>query len=151
MNLTFAGITSARARLARLTVGLREAASGEVVARAVAKVAEQIEAVAKAKTSKHTLSGTAADSVALARAGGVVALSTVGYLKFHAWWPFRRGMPPFVVTRASLIFARELVNALGAKADETEAADLVSAADAAEVAKVEKRAAARLRPRRRRG
>jgi len=145
----FTGITAARARLARLAADLRAAASGEVIERAAAKIAEQIVAVAEAKTTKHMRTGDARGSVQLTRAGGKIELSTVDYLRFHAWWPFRRGMPPFVVKRASLIFARELVNALGVKADGTEAADLVDEADAAEIAKVEKRAQAMARPRRR--
>jgi hypothetical protein len=150
MNLSYAGITSARKRLARLAEGLREAASGEVVARAVAKIGQQIVAVAEKKTTQHRDTGAARGSVELATTGGLVQLSTVGYLKFHAWWPYRRGMPPFVVKRAALIFARELVNVLGVAADQTEAAELVSEADDAEIEKVEKRARAMARPRRRR-
>lgn len=142
-SITFAGISSARARLARLSAGLHQAASGEVMSRAANKIADQIEAVAKAKTAAHQVTGGASRTVAIAVHGGIITLGSIGYLKFHAWWPFRRGMPPFVVKRASLIFARELLNVLGAAADNTEAADLVSEADAADVAKVEKRAAAR--------
>ena len=160
--ITYAGISSARARFGRLSEGLRLAASGEVLARAVAKVSEQIEAVVRARLSAHELSGTAARETQVTVSGAMIQIRGMpsrnaknaqgrSYVSLYRWWPFSRGMPPFVVKRASLIFARELLNVLGVKADNTEAAELVGAADAAEVAKVEKRAAAMSKPRRRRG
>jgi hypothetical protein len=157
--ITYSGITGARARLARLAVGLRGAAGGEVVERAVAKVADQVRAVVVAKLARHEETGAAAGATVTTTAGAMVQIHGMppakgkrwagrSYVSLHRWWPFSRGMPPFVVKRASLIFARELVLALGVKADQTEAAELVSEADAAEVAKVEKRAAAAGRPKR---
>lgn len=162
MGLTFFGITSARSRFGRLTAGLREAASGEVLARAVDKVRAQVEAVATKKLSAHVASGAAVSDTRVDARGAMVqihempprnakAQQSLSYLSLKGWWPFRGGMPPFVVKRAALIFARELVNVLGVKADRSEAADLVSEADATEVAKVEKRSRAMVRPRRGRG
>jgi hypothetical protein len=150
MALTFTGISSSRARLARLAVGLRAAAGGEVVARAVAKVADQVRAVVVAKLARHEETGAAAGATVTTTSGAMVQVHGMppaqgkrwagrSYVSLHGWWPFSRGMPPFVVKRASLIFARELVLALGVKADGTEAAEMVSEAEAAEAAKVEKK------------
>ena len=111
--MTFAGISKARARLSELVQGLRVAASGAVVQRAAAKVQEQISSVTKAKLSKHVFTGNAQGTATVAAAGGLVQLTAPAYLHFHGWWPFRSGMPPFVVTRAAKIFEAELVAALG--------------------------------------
>jgi hypothetical protein len=113
MSIKYAGLTAARARLQRLADGLREAAGGEVLARATAKMGEQIAAVAEQKTAAHMDTGAARGSVELAVSSGRVQLTTVGYLRYHSWWPFRRGMPGFVVKRAALVLARELVEAIG--------------------------------------
>ncbi len=137
--MTFTGITQARARLERLAQGLREIAGGAVLARAAAKVKEQVDAVAKRAAGSHIESGAASSSLAVTASGGLVRLSSIGYLKFHAWWPFRRGtMPPFVVKRATLILAREIVAALGGSgggAAGVEAAGIVDEANAAETEK----------------
>lgn len=111
MNV-YATITGARARLQAAADGLRAAASGAVVERAAAKVQTQVDKVAHKFTSAHRLSGDADDSVDTTTAGGLIQLRTVGYLRFHADWLFRRGMPPFVISNALKIFTAELVAAL---------------------------------------
>ncbi len=108
-------VTSACARLSSLVAGLRAAASGAVVDRAAAKVQAQIDAVSRAKVTSHELSGHAASVLEVSRLGGLVQVKASAYLHFHRWWPFRSGMPPFVVKRAALIFAAELVAALGGR------------------------------------
>jgi hypothetical protein len=157
--ITFAGISSARARLARLSDGLRQAAAGEVMARAVAKVGDQVRAVVIATLARHELTGAASVSTEIAVGATSVQIQGMpsrnaknqqgrSYVSLYGWWPFRSGMPPFVVKRSTLIFARELLLALGAGAP-PEAAALVGEADAAEAAKVErKRVAALTKPKR---
>ena len=151
VNLTYSGITSARARLARLAVGLRGAAGGEVVARAVAKVADQVRAVVVAKLARHEETGAAAGATVTTTAGSMVQVHGMppaqgkrwagrSYVSLHRWWVFRSGMPPFVVKRASLIFARELLAALGdqrqlGQALDAEAAELVQEDEARQGAK----------------
>jgi hypothetical protein len=112
--MTFTGITQARRRLGRLADGLRDVASGAALDRAAAFIRAQVEAVARDKAGRHEETGAALGSIVATSAGGLVQLSNVGYLRFHSWWPFRRGsMPPFVVKRASLILAREIRASLG--------------------------------------
>jgi len=143
--VTFIGITQARARLERLAQGLREAAGGAVLARAAAKVQAQINAVAKAKTAAHELSGNAASTLTVTAAGGLVQLHAASYLHFHRWWPFRSGvMPPFIVKNASLILARELLAAISAGgALGAEAKQLVDDSDAASAKRAAKKKARR--------
>ncbi len=95
---------AARRRLAEVTAGLRAAASGAVVERAAAQVQAQIDAVSRAKLAKHTASGAALGALKASRSGGLVQLTAKGYLRYHRWWPFRRGMPPFVTRNATKIF-----------------------------------------------
>ena len=143
--MTFTGITQARARLERLAQGLREAAGGAVLARAAAKVQAQIDAVASAKAGAHQDTGAAASSVLVTASGGLVQLNSAGYLKFHGWWPFRRGiMPPFIVKNASQILARELLTAIGATSViGAEAAALVADDETAKAKRAGKRKKAR--------
>lgn len=116
MSIIFANITKARARLQTIVDGLRLAAGGVVVERAAVKVQAQIDAVSKAKLDVHEESGASLASAQTAHYGGLVQLTTTDYLRFHGWWPFRRGMPPFVVTRAARIFAAELLAVIGSSA-----------------------------------
>jgi flagellar biosynthesis GTPase FlhF len=129
------GIVEARRRLSDLVNGLREATSGAVVARAARKVQEQITAVTNRILGEHVYSGTARSSSLALASGSVVQLSSIGYLKYHPWWPFRRGMPPFVVTRATKIFKAELEAALAGKPSPLALAD-AAAEDAAEAKRV---------------
>ena len=127
MAFTWSGISAARARLEKLARGLEQVAGGAVLARAVAKVAEQIRAVAADKLGKHELSGAAAALTVVDQSGGLITLHGMpprngktsagkSYLSMYGWWPFRRGsMPPFVVTRAAQIFANEVLLALGGR------------------------------------
>lgn len=148
--MTFTGISAARKRLARLAAGLRDAASGAVLARAAAKVGAQLAAVAEQKTSAHQLSGNARGSIVLTVGGGHVELTTARYLSYHSWWPFRRGMPPFVVKRAVIIFARELLVALGGEVGALgeEAGAVVEEAEEGARKSAAKNALRKLRPRR---
>jgi hypothetical protein len=162
VSITFSGITSARSLLARLNDGLHKVAGGEVRARAVAKVAEQVSAVVAKVLAKHELSGEAESDTAVAF-GTMVQVQGMpprnaktqqgrSYLSVWGWWMFRAGMPPFIVRNAGLIFAREVIAALRGQANAGLDGDLVLATEAAELvsADVKRRAAIALRPRMRR-
>lgn len=115
MRATFAGLTAARKRLAELAKGLHAIASGEVVARTVAKVQAQIEEVARKKLAGHVATGAALASLVVRADGSLVLLSANRYLRYHGFWPFRRGMPGFVVKSAAQTFAAEVLAALGGR------------------------------------
>jgi hypothetical protein len=150
-RIAFAGLSAARSRVARLAAGLSQIAGGAVLQRAAAKIGEQIVAVAEQRAAAHQETGTARGSVQLTMSGPLVQLSNIGYLHFHSWWPFRRGMPPFVLKRASVILSREVLgllseqNALGGDLG-AEASEVVDEADAA----IAKRAARKAETKRRR-
>lgn len=122
--IAFAGLSKFRARLAVAYEGLRQAKAGEVLDRAVAKVATQVRTVAAKKLADHKMSGTAASDTVVDVTGGLVQLHGMppcdgegwqgkSYLSTFAWWPFRSGyMPPFVIRNAAQIFEAELVAAL---------------------------------------
>lgn len=132
------GISEARAMLSQLSEGLRAAASGQVLDRAAQAVQAQVTAVSKRILSKHVLSGRALSGASATRAGGLVQITVPEYVSFGlgAAWPFRSGMPPFVVSRAARIFQAELLAALAG-----DRSPLLEADDAAEeVAAVKSRA-----------
>lgn len=114
MAVTF-DMTAARAKLQKLADGLKLAASGAVVDRAAAAIGQQIQAVARRLTIKHKLTGAASSGLTLKVAGGLVQLTSNRYLGYHDWWVFRSGMPPFVLSRASKIYAGELEAAISGK------------------------------------
>ena len=120
-------VSAARRRLAQLAQGLRAAGGGVAVARAAEKIAEQVRAVADAKLSRHHLSGEAAADTRVDIEGALVVLhgmppahgqawSGRSYLSLQRWWPFRSGMPPFMVKRGSQILAAEVLALLGNRA-----------------------------------
>lgn len=132
------GITAARARLEEIATKLRAAASGEVVARAAAKIQEQVTAVSQRILTKHVLSGRALGEGTATRLGSLIQLTAPQYITYAlgAEWPFRSGMPPFVVTRALKIFEAELVAATGGQPSPLALADV--AASEATAAKFKK-------------
>lgn len=142
--LSSRGIPAARKRFADLSARLRAAASGAVVVRATAAIAAQVEAVAKRITSEHRASGAAADGLVLTTSSGTVSLTSNRYLGLHGWWIFRSGMPPFVITRANKIYARELEAAIAG-----EPSPLLTADASAEAAASAKRAKREARARKR--
>lgn len=109
----FTDLSKARRRVHTLVTGLQVIASGEALERAAARIQEQIDAVATDKATSHIETGNALSTIEASRAGGLIRLSNVRYLAFHKWWPFRRGMPPFVLKRAAIILAAEVKAALG--------------------------------------
>lgn len=123
MTIASSGIPQARQRLSELVAGLRDAASGAVAERAARAVQEQVAAVTKRILGQHVDSGHAQETAEATHAGNVVQLSASGYLKYHAWWPFRSGMPPFVLARATRIYKAELEAALAGKTSPLLAAD----------------------------
>lgn len=132
--IKFVGISGARARLQTIVNGLRDAAGGEAVARAAAKVQAQIDAVSKSKLTTHKLSGNALAVARPTHSGGLIQLTAPRYVNYHGWWPFRRGMPPFVVKRAAQLFAAELLALVSGKPSKSAvlaAATVLSQADAA--------------------
>lgn len=137
-KIAFEGLSAARSRLQVLVNGLRNAAGGAVVARAAAKVGEQVAAVSKRLLADHIYTGNAQSASLVTVNGGRVDLSAPGYLKYHGWYVFRSGMPPFVVTRAAKIFAAELQAALAGEASPLALAD--EAVEAAAEAKRQKAA-----------
>ncbi len=126
----------ARAKLQQVVEGLRAAASGEVVERAAAKVRTQIDKVGHKYASAHRLTGAADSGLVTTTSGGLIQLTANRYLSYHSWWPFRSGMPPFVVTRAAKIFAAELQAAISGQASPLALAD--AAAEESAAAKVAK-------------
>lgn len=132
--MSTSGIPAARARLAQLAEGLRAAASGEVVRRAAAKVQAQISAVSQRILSKHVLSGRALTEGNATASGGLIQLSVPEYVGFglRSAWPFRSGMPPFVIARATKIFAAELAAALAGERSPIEVEEELAEEKAAE-------------------
>jgi hypothetical protein len=141
------GVSEARKKLAELSKGLRDAASGEVARRAAEKVGSQVRKVAASKLSAHNFTGAAAANTVVDVDGPLVQLhgmpSCLGkqwegksYLSTFDWWPFRSGyMPPFIVNNAIKIFEAELVAALSGQRS-----PLLVAEEAAEAAAAKKRA-----------
>lgn len=128
------GISKARQKLAKLAAALRDHAG--VVERAAAKVQAQVDAVSSAKLGSHEASGYAIGNSDATASGGLVLLKSPRYLTYHRWWPFRSGMPPFVVKRAASIFAAELLATLGMGSSEAQViASEIAADDAASEAK----------------
>jgi len=101
-----------RAKLGDLTSRLRDVASGGVYERAAAKVQSQIDAASKRILAQHVYTGNALATSTATRGGQQIQLTTARYLKFHEWWPFRSGMPPFVMRNAIKVFSAELKAAL---------------------------------------
>jgi hypothetical protein len=126
------GWGQARARLLALAAGLRDHRG--VVERAAEKVAAQTQVVAAKVLGRHTETGTAAGALVVERRGGLVTLSDLAYVSFHKWWPWRSGMPPFVMRYAAKVFAAELLAAVGRGDSSAQAlaAEIVDAADAKE-------------------
>ncbi len=133
------GIAKARRTLADLAARLRAAASGQVVDRAAQAIRAQVEKVATKYVEAHKESGLSESTLEVTQDGPLILLRSQRYLSYHAWWPFRSGMPPFVVSRANKIFAAELEAAISGKASpllEMDAeAEARAAAKAAKVAK----------------
>jgi hypothetical protein len=145
---SFQGLTKARQRLADLTAALKSAP--EILERAAAKVAAQVESVAKLKLSRHQMTGAALAETKVDLDGLSVKLHGMparnaknaagkSYVSLFSWWPFRGRMPPFIVKNAALILAREAKAALGGEAP-PEAASIVAEADEADAKKAEKKA-----------
>ncbi|HEY8944909.1 MAG TPA: hypothetical protein VIM73_11640 [Polyangiaceae bacterium] len=132
MKVRATGISAARARLADLVVGLRAATSGEVVERAAAKVQSQIDAVSKRILANHVDTGHAQSEAQTSHSGALIQLTVPTYVGFHEWWPFRSGMPPFVLGNASRIFSAELRAALAGERSPLIVADEVAEEKAAE-------------------
>lgn len=130
--LAFQGLTAARKRFADLAGRLREAASGAVMERAVEKIQEQVQAVARRLAAKHKDTGAAASALVVTGTPGLVQLKFPRYLGYHAWWVFRSGMPPFIVTRAAKILAAELDAVLAGQASPLALADAAAEETAAE-------------------
>ncbi len=124
MKITYPGLQKTRARLQLLADNLRDAAGGEVVAEAAAEVQVIVNRIAGEKAGRHVDSGAAKGSIVVSTSGGLIQLRSVDYLRYHGWWPFRRGMPAFVVKSASIIFANKLLAAIGGS-DEARAAATV--------------------------
>lgn len=125
-KLAWSGLSAARKRLAELAANLRSAASGSVTAAAAEKVADLVRKVATAKLSAHEESGAAAGLTVVDVSGGLVELHGMpgcngkkwagkSYVSTFGWWPFRRGMPPFILKQAGVIYARELLAAIGGR------------------------------------
>lgn len=112
-RVAFAGLSEARARVARLAEALHRAAGGEVIERATAEIQAQIDAVAADRLGRHRATGDAAGSLDVRISGSLVTLTANSYLRFHGWWPFRRGMPPFILKRAAVILAGALLAVIG--------------------------------------
>lgn len=113
-RVAFAGLSEARATVARLAEALQRAASGEVIERAAVKVAERVQRIALPKVEAHSASGHALDVFEVTISGSVVTLSAPAYLRFHSFWSaFRRGMPKAVLTYAAQVLAAELLAVLG--------------------------------------
>lgn len=138
MSFAFAGISKARERLQKLADGLRDTG---VLPRAVEKVQALVNKVAHEKTSRHIATGAADASITVtASGGGLIQLASNSYLRFHSWWSFRRGMPPFILKQAAVILARELLTALGSAPGGELAREVVEEADADEAKRATKKA-----------
>lgn len=135
MSVARVDITAARRLVAKLVLNLTAAANGEIVARAAAKIQAQIDAVAKRILSKHVLSGRALSQGSATRSGTLIQLSTPAYIGFALGrgWPFRSGMPPFVLSNAVKILQAELNASLTGQASPLALAD-----EAAEEAAIQK-------------
>ena len=146
-KLAWTGLSAARKRLQMLAEGLRSAASGEVVEKAGAAVQALVDKVAREKIGRHVASGNAAGALTVARSGGLIQLQAPAYLHFHGWWPFRSGMPPFIVKQAAVILARALVGTIkgGGSALALEAGEVVAAADEATAKSAAKKIASAVR------
>lgn len=112
-RVTFAGLTEARARVALLAEALQRAASGEVIERAAAKVAERVQRIALPRVEAHSDSGHALGALSVAITGSLVTIDAPAYLRMHSFWPFRRGMPATVATYAAQVLAAILLEILG--------------------------------------
>lgn len=142
--VTYAGISGARAGLQRLVDGLREAAGGAVVAEAAAEIAARIGEVQDAFLARHVRTGAARNEAGAASSGGLIQARRNRYTRFIKGDPFRRGsFPPFIVKAASLLFARRLLDALGADASTSDvgaqAAILLEDARLADVASAQRK------------
>src|SRR5262249_49853681 len=92
---------------------LQRAAGGEVIERAAVEVQAQVDAVARDKLGKHQASGDALRDLDVGISGSLVTLTGNSYLRFHGWWPFRAGMPPFILKRAAIILAGKFLSVIG--------------------------------------
>lgn len=149
-RVAFAGLSEARARVARLAEALQRAASGEVVQAAAVKVRAYIERVARDKYGRHQAHGDALRSLVVKTSGALVTLGRNGYTRFHRWDPFRRGMPPFALKKAAQILAAELLSVLGSNdgAGRALALEVIEEQTADEAKATARKAAAKTRPRR---
>jgi hypothetical protein len=117
MSVQFSELSAARAKLARLAQGLHRVASGDVIVSAVGKVQAFLDETARKKLRAHIATGEAIGSLAVTDSGSLVLLSASRYLRYHGWWPFRRGMPGFAVKQALRILAAEVLAAVGRDGD----------------------------------
>lgn len=129
-----------------------------VIDRAASKVRAQIDSVVRSKLGAHSESGHA-DSLTkvdlkgrIVEIGGMPAAngkrwSGQSYLTFHGWWPFRRGMPPFIVKLAAEILAAEFLATIGDTTSDLGrmAVDLVAGVEARAAKKAASKEAAKRR------
>jgi len=143
--VSFQGLSKARAQVAQLAAALRDAPG--VLNRAAVKVQAQVDAVARSRVGKHVATGVAQGSLTVAADGSLVKLSAARYLDYHAWWPFRRGMPPFVLKRAAQILAAEFLATIGDRSGAAGAlaGEIVDAQAASDAKRAAKKVTRRLR------
>jgi hypothetical protein len=101
--------TGAVARLQNLAKALEEIAKGEGLRAANERIEAVFRGVAMSKLPKHVATGNALAVVDVHPDAHGIALRQPRYLRYQRkWWPFSRGVPPFLLNRALKIYREEL-------------------------------------------
>ncbi len=101
------GVAAAADRFRKLAANLAKIASGEVLDRVIGRVVEQMSGVARDKLARHNHSGNAASVTRARKDSNAVRITYPAYLHFHKWWPFSKGLPRFIVSRAAKLLREE--------------------------------------------
>lgn len=99
-------------KVARVLAKLRD---GEAVAPATARISKLLNDAAEEVLQEHRHTGHSADTLTVTAAGPTVLVTSQRYLVFHAWWPFRQGVPEKLKKQVREIFREESARVLASR------------------------------------
>lgn len=98
--------------LRKLVRGLREVASGKVLANTIIRSNNYIQGRVKGELGRHVKTGLAVNSARSVPSMRSIDLTLQGYYRYIRW-SFKKGFPSSAVARVRKILAEELAKALG--------------------------------------
>lgn len=112
MGVRLNGVGRAIQRLQALKRGLDAIAGGDVTLGVTEGAQAQIDAIGKSRFRRHTDTGYAAGQWSVEASPKGLRIRSVKYLRYHRWWPFRKGLPGPVIKKLSKAYSVALSAAL---------------------------------------